>query len=66
MKYRHKKVLMWLPFFIGMLIGNPFKNNSFWDDEDENDIKGLDTFICVMYHTTSVFFLIFLVVFFVI
>ena len=58
MKRKNKKILMWLPFFIGMFFGNPFVRDtiSFFGEETEST-DSLDLFVCIMYHVMTLLLL---------
>lgn len=64
MKRKNQKKLMWLPFFIGMFYGNPFTREviSFFGDDFEKE-DSLDKLLCILYHTVSIFFIGFVILF---
>jgi hypothetical protein len=54
---KNKKILMRIPFFIGIFFGNPFKSEIYMNDDISDNIRGMDIFICILYHLMSIIIL---------
>ena len=54
---KNKKILMWLPFFIGMFFGNPFIKKPTLFSEENEPADSLSIFICILYHCITLIFI---------